>query len=98
MQGSVATIADVELHLEDLVLPVDLLSNESLSLDDVPEEEHLSPFKVDSCCEKCHRCIRTCVIATTGAISALEQLLLSSELSFLCAGCAKSTVRNGRSF
>lgn len=96
MQGKAATIKDIELHLEELVLPLNLLSNESLSLDDEPEEEHLSPFKVDSCCKNCNRCIRICVAATTGAICVLEQLLLSSDLSFLCPGCSRSVVRHGR--
>nr|AYA94207.1 MAG: E7 protein [Human papillomavirus] len=96
MRGEVATIRDINLELEDLVMPANLLSNESLSPDDVPEEEQVSPFKVDSLCQHCNKCIRLCVIATAGAIYLLEQLLLSSELCFVCPACARTTVRNGR--
>lgn len=98
MRGDTVTIKDIELHLEDLVMPANLLSNESLSPDDTPEEEQLSPFKVDSLCERCNNYIRICVTATTGAIRVLEQLLLASQLSFLCPGCARTAVRNGRPF
>ena len=98
MRGEVATIKDIELHPEELVMPVNLLSNESLSPDDQPEEEHLSPFKVDSICYHCNQCIRICVVASTGAVRHLEHLLLASELSFLCPGCSRAIVRNGRPF
>ncbi|ATQ38201.1 E7 [Gammapapillomavirus sp.] len=96
MRGNRATIKDIELELSELVMPANLLSNESLSPDDTPEEEQVSPFKVDSLCEHCNNCIRICVIATTGGIRLLEQLLLASQLSFLCPGCARTTVRHGR--
>ena len=96
MRGDVATIKDIELHPENLVMPANLLSNESLSPDDQPEEEQVSPFKVDSCCYHCNRGVRICVVASAGAIRHLEHLLLSSDLSILCAGCARTAVRNGR--
>ncbi|ACT76413.1 E7 protein [Human papillomavirus 116] len=98
MKGDRVTIKDVELHLEELVIPANLLSDESLSLDETPEEEQLSPYRVDSLCTRCNKCIRISVVCTTGAIYTLEQLLLSTELSFLCAGCSRTTVRNGRRF
>ena len=97
MRGNVATLKDIELHLEELVMPMNLLSNESLSPDETPEEEQVSPFKVDSQCHNCNQCIRICVIATAGAILLLEQLLLSTDLSLLCPGCARTRLRNGRS-
>nr|AYA94180.1 MAG: E7 protein [Human papillomavirus] len=98
MRGEKATIKDIELDLEDLVIPANLLSNESLSLDVIPEEEQLSPYKVDSLCSNCNKCVRVCIVSTTGAVHALEQLLLSADLSFLCAGCSRTTVRHGRSY
>lgn len=95
MRGNVATIRDIILEPQELVMPANLLSNESLSPDDQPEEEHLSPFKVDSNCYNCNRCVRVCVVASAGAIHQLE-LLLTSDLSILCPGCSRSIVRNGR--
>lgn len=97
MRGQTATIKDINLELEELVIPANLLSNESLSPDETPEEEQVAPFKVDSLCPHCNKCIRLCVVATAGAIYLLEQLLLSSDLYFVCPACARTTVRNGRS-
>ena len=54
MKGQAPTLKDIVLELEEVILPQNLLSNESLSLDDAPEEEHLSPYKVDSYCYKCN--------------------------------------------
>nr|AYA93885.1 MAG: E7 protein [Human papillomavirus] len=97
MRGQEATIKDISLELEELVIPANLLSNESLSPDETPEEEQVAPFKIDSLCPHCNKCIRLCVTATAGAIYFLERLLLSSELCFLCPACARTTVRHGRS-
>nr|AYA93852.1 MAG: E7 protein [Human papillomavirus] len=95
MRGQQPTIKDIELDLRELVLPGNLLSNESLSTDDEAEEEQVSPFKVDSWCPNCHKGVRVCVIATTPAIRTLE-VLLACNLSFVCPGCSRSIFRNGR--
>ena len=92
MRGDKATIPDIEL--EELVLPSSLLSDESLSPDDTPEEVELSPYRIDSVCYTCTANIRLCVSASTTAIRLLHQLLLC-DLHLLCPGCSRIT-RNGR--
>nr|AEX31151.1 E7 protein [Human papillomavirus] len=96
MRGNEPTLRDIELNLEEIVLPQNLLSNESLSPDDAPEEEHLSPYRVDSYCYKCNCRVRIVVVASAGSIRLLEELLLSS-LFLLCPGCSRNNVRHGRS-
>lgn len=94
MIGKEPQIKDVELDLAELVLPDNLLANESLSPDVEAEEEvEQLPFKIDSYCT-CNTGVRLCVLATRAAISTL-QLLLSQELTIICPTCAKS-LRNGR--
>nr|AYA93525.1 MAG: E7 protein [Human papillomavirus] len=98
MRGNSPTVDNIELDLEPLVLPANLLSNESLSSDEELEEEHdCSPFQIDSYCHSCQRRIRVCVVARAGAIQSLEVHLLSSNLSFLCASCSKTILQHGRS-
>lgn len=94
MRGEKATIPDIELA--ELVLPCSLLSDESLSADDTPEEVELSPYRIDSNCSNCHTNIRLCVSASTSAIRVLHQLLLS-DLHLLCPGCSRFSLRDGRS-
>ena len=96
MQGRKPTIADIELELEELIMPADLLSNESLSPDDEQQEEQVTPFRVDSWCPTCHQGVRVCVLATADCLRRLEVLLVSG-LFFVCPGCSRLTFRNGRS-
>nr|AYA94048.1 MAG: E7 protein [Human papillomavirus] len=96
MKGQAPTLKDIVLELEEAILPQNLLSNESLSLDDAPEEEHLLPYKVDSYCYKCNRRVRIVVVSSAGSIRLLEELL-STSLFILCPGCSRGTVRHGRS-
>lgn len=97
MRGNAPTLDNVELELEPLVLPSNLLSNELLSSDEELEEERdISPFQIDSYCYSCQRRVRLCVVARAGAIHTLEVHLLSSNLSFLCASCSRSVQQNGR--
>lgn len=99
MRGNAPTIRDVDLELEDLVLPVNLLSNEtleeSLSPDDVPEEEPQALFNIDACCGTCSARVRVVVQATASGIRHLEILLLS-DVSLVCVRCARNQ-RHGRS-
>lgn len=86
---------DIELELEELVLPQNLLSEESLSPDsEADEEEELQPFKIDTCCA-CETGVRVCVLATSAAIRTLQQLLLQ-ELKIICPRCSRNLLRNGR--
>lgn len=96
MRGNKPTIRDVELELEELVLPVNLMSNESLSPDDPgAEEEPLEPYKIDTSCGTCSTGVRLVVGATRAAIRTIE-VLLTAELSLLCPTCARNRFRHGR--
>ena len=96
MIGQRATIEDINLNLEELVLPESLLCNESLSPDVEPEEEERHHYSIDTCCKHCNSVIRIVVYATGSAIHLLQQLLVA-ELSLLCPLCARNTSRHGRS-
>ena len=91
MRGVCATIPDIVL--ERLVLPANLVCNESLSPDEEPEEEH--NYTVDSICHNCGARLRVCVAASAAAIRKLQTLLLS-ELQFVCPTCARQLCNNGR--
>ncbi|ANG08946.1 E7 [Human papillomavirus type 185] len=99
MIGKQATIPDIELELQDLVLPIDLHCDEELSEE---QSENLSEsseaevepqrtlFKIVVPCGGCDSRLKIYVWATQFGIRCIEDLLLS-ELSLLCPGC-----RNGR--
>lgn len=94
MIGNAPQVKDIDLELHELVLPENLLSEESLSPDtEGVEEVELFPYKVDSYCS-CGTGVRAHVLASRAAISTL-QLLLSEELRFICLECVKAK-RNGR--
>ncbi|AUB51276.1 E7 protein [human papillomavirus 215] len=95
MQGDAPSIKDINLDLQDLVLPENLLSNESLSTDEETEEEQVTPFQVDSWCPSCHKGVRVCVLASERAIQQLQSLLFE-ELRFVCPRCSREIFRNGR--
>nr|AYA94520.1 MAG: E7 protein [Human papillomavirus] len=92
MRGDVPTIPDIVLS--SLVLPANLLSNESLSPDEEPEEEQ--SYRVDTLCYNCEARLRVVVVASEEAIRSLQQLLLR-ELHFLCPTCARTRCHHGRS-
>nr|QAB13942.1 MAG: E7 protein [Human papillomavirus] len=92
MRGTHATIPDV--ILDTLVLPANLLSNEeSLSLDEEPEEEQF--YRVDTFCHSCEARLRVCVVASTSGIHTL-QILLIRELRLLCPSCSRNLCQHGR--
>jgi hypothetical protein len=93
MRGDRPTIPDIELS--ELVIPANLLSDESLSPDATPEEE-FCPYRIDSACNYCNSRIRLTVAATEFGIRCIEQLLLK-ELSLLCPTCSRQLTRYGRS-
>lgn len=98
MRGQEPTIRDINLNLEELVLPLNLLSDEDeppVGDDSVAEEEQRL-FRVDTSCANCETGIRVIVYATESGARRLFDLLLE-ELSFVCPGCARSSVRHGRS-
>mgnify|MGYP002759076618 CR=1 FL=1 len=95
MQGKHPTIKDINLELSELVIPENLLCNESLSTDEEPEEEQVTPYQVDSWCPNCNKGVRVCVLATSFAIQAFQRLL-TQQLQFVCPGCSRVIFRNGR--
>lgn len=98
MIGQVADIRDIELNLEALVLPENLLSDESLSPDTEGQEQEveLEPFSIVTSCQACGAGVRICVFATRFAIHTLQQLL-ALELSLLCPPCSRNHFHHGRS-
>lgn len=100
MIGKEPCVGDIELDLSELVLPDNLLCEEtaeSLSPDCEPEEEHIgSAYKVDTNCYFCGRGIRLCVAASAPAIRLFEELLLGG-LSLICPHCARGSLQHGRS-
>lgn len=95
MQGETPTLKDIDLDLHELIMPANLLSNESLSPDDEQQEEQVTPFQIDSWCPNCHKALRVCVLASAASLRRLEVLLVS-DLSFVCPGCSRLIFRNGR--
>lgn len=97
MRGPDINNGDINLELESLVLPENLLSNESLSPDTEgqPEEVEQVPYRVDTCCTGCGAGVRLCVLASRLAILTLEQLL-TAELNLLCPSCSRIYCRHGR--
>lgn len=91
MQGDFVTLPDIEL--ESLIIPANLICNETLSPDVEPEEEQT--YKVDSKCHTCGAGLRVCVVASDTAIRRL-QLLLLEDLHLLCPRCARALCENGR--
>lgn len=94
MIGKNPTIRDIELNLEELVEPVNLYCEESLSPDSEGEEALPVVYRVDTECE-CGTALRLVVGATAAAIRTL-QLLLTEELQIICPECARRLLRNGR--
>ncbi|AHM27267.1 E7 protein [Vulpes vulpes papillomavirus 1] len=84
----------IDLDLEELVLPANLLSEETLSQDAL-EEEPQSPYRVLTTCAGCSASLRLFIIASDCGVRALQQSLLG-DLSFVCVNCSKDFNRHGR--
>ncbi|ATQ38519.1 E7 [Gammapapillomavirus 22] len=97
MRGPKIDAGDIELELDSLVLPQNLLSSESLSPDSEGQAEEVEqvPYKIDTYCKACGTGVRFCVVATRLAILTLEQLL-TAELNLLCPTCSRIYCRHGR--
>lgn len=95
MRGDRPTVKQLDIDLEELVLPINLLSDEQLPVEEEVEVELKEPFRVSTCCGICHTNVRLFVLATTPAIRGLEQLLLE-DLNVVCVSCAKKESKNGR--
>lgn len=96
MRGEKPTLRDINVDLQELVLPVPLLAEESLSPDADPEEEEQHPYTIDTCCHTCKAGVRLSIVATATAVRTL-QVLLFAELGINCTACSKRLYRHGRS-
>nr|AYA93491.1 MAG: E7 protein [Human papillomavirus] len=96
MIGKEPTINDIELDLDRLVLPDNLLCSESLSPDTEGQEEERAPYRIETCCKGCETGVRLCVYSTREAIQTLQQILIS-DLSLFCPACSRNLFRDGRS-
>nr|AYA93832.1 MAG: E7 protein [Human papillomavirus] len=96
MRGEQPALRDINVDLEELVIPAPLLAEESLSPDADPEEEERQPYTIDTCCVTCKSGVRITIVATSAAVRTL-QLLLFSELGINCTRCSKQLFRHGRS-
>ncbi|ATQ38394.1 E7 [Gammapapillomavirus 13] len=96
MRSNRPTIQDINLELHDLVLPVDLLANESLSPDDIPEEEQLSPYQIDTSCGTCRAGVRIVIVTSVDSLILFQQLL-ASDLQIVCPRCSRGHFHHGRS-
>lgn len=95
MIGKEPNIRDIELQLSDLVEPVSLICEETLSPDSDPEEEEEREiYRVETECN-CGRAISVLIQATKAAVRTF-QLLLFQELRVYCPVCATDIIRNGR--
>lgn len=99
MRGPQCNTGDIELELDSLVCPENLLCSESLSPDSEGQAEEVEqvPYKVDTYCKACGTGVRLCVLASRLAILTFEQLL-TFELSLLCPSCSRIHFRHGRHY
>lgn len=97
MIGPAIKSGDIELDLQSLVLPENLLSNESLSPDTEGQAEEVeqAPYTIDTTCNSCGARVRICVVATRSGILLLQELL-TQEVNLLCPSCSRNTLRHGR--
>nr|AYA94108.1 MAG: E7 protein [Human papillomavirus] len=95
MIGQKPTVNDIELDLQSLVIPDNLMCSESLSPDCEGEEVEHTPYRVDTSCHSCGTGVRLCVYSTGSAIRQLQELLIS-ELNLFCPPCARNLFHHGR--
>lgn len=85
MIGKEASLKDIVL-LEEPPEPVSLICHEALEDEEEPQGD---PYKISASCPYCPRKLRIVVLGTTGGIQTLQSLLTTSEVTFVCAVCAK---------
>lgn len=95
MQGKAPTIEDIELDLNDAVLPANLLCNENLSIEEAVQSQSppVEPYKVQATCYACGTVLRLFVVSSSECIRGLEELLFR-DLNLLCAACGRQTFQS----
>lgn len=95
MIGQEATIKDIELDLDALVSPANLLCDEEVIPEEALEVEPGTPFRVETRCNTCETRLRLHVVATDFGIRQFQTLLLG-QLSLLCPACSRHVLQHGR--
>nr|AYA94406.1 MAG: E7 protein [Human papillomavirus] len=95
MIGQEATIKDIELDLDSLVSPANLLCDEEVIHEEALEEDPCTPFRVETHCNSCERRLKLHVVATEFGIRYFQTLLLQ-HLSLLRPSCSRYVLRHGR--
>nr|AYA94101.1 MAG: E7 protein [Human papillomavirus] len=95
MIGEVATLKDIELNLESLVLPANLLCDEEVNSEEALEVDPSIPYRVETYCNSCEARLKLHVVATAVGIRHLQTLLLG-HIALLCPGCSRTILQDGR--
>ncbi|AXN57295.1 E7 [Macaca mulatta papillomavirus 4] len=93
MRSNAPNTQNLNLDIADLVLPANLISDETLSSDE--EVESLPSFSIDTFCASCHAALRLFVQSSNETVRALQRLFLE-DLSVLCTTCGRERARHGR--
>lgn len=94
MIGDAPTIKDITLDLEQLILPANLLCNETLPTEAELEDPVQDPYRVITNCDRCFARLRLFVVASESGIRTLQRLLFG-DLRILCPRCS-SSLQDGR--
>ncbi|AVE16213.1 E7 [Human papillomavirus type 203] len=95
MIGQEVTIKDIELELDSLVSPANLLCDEEVIHEEALEVDPRTPFRVETQCDSCERRLKLHVVATEVGIRHFQFLLLQ-HLSLLCPACSRNVLQHGR--
>ncbi|AAU21226.1 E7 [Canis familiaris papillomavirus 2] len=96
MRGSSPIIRDIDLELEELVLPANLLSGETLETEEEELQREPGRYRVVTLCNICHSSLRLFVEVADESLIRLFQQLLLDGLGIICATCHKEHFSDGR--
>ncbi|AGV40803.1 putative E7 protein [Felis catus papillomavirus 4] len=94
MIGKEPQIKDIELDLDELVLPANLLASEEILEAEEEEEPESNPYRIVTCCVLCHSTLRLVVSATDAQIRAQQDLFLAG-LGIICPVCYRNNRNHG---
>ncbi|ATQ38220.1 E7 [Gammapapillomavirus 6] len=96
MRSTEPTIKDINVELEPLVIPENLLCGE-VSLEEEEEEQEeqaQSPYRVVTQCKHCSKQLCVYVVATDVGIRIFEHVLCG-DLDLVCPTCGRQQHRHG---
>ncbi|AGM37978.1 E7 [Felis catus papillomavirus 3] len=96
MRGDKPSIQDIELDLQELVLPANLLADEILETEEVEPPPESQAYRIVTCCGICERKVRLFVSATSSQIRVQQELFLAG-LSIICVACCRDLTQHGGS-